>query len=122
MTFDQWLENNPELAKILDNNKTLKKEVHKAYDSYGLSPKNEITFRPNVQNNYEINIKPAMSPTPPSNRTAALKECSYNINTKLEMTLCIKNKYAQKVEQQLKLTMALPPLAPTPRPDSPFSS
>ena len=118
MTFEQWLEQNPKLAKILENNKTLKDEVHKAYDSYGLSSKNEITFKPNVQNSFEINIKPAMSPAPPSNRAATLQKYSYNINTKIEMTLSIKNQYEQKVEQ--KLTMELPPLAPTPRPDSPY--
>ena len=136
MTFNDWLEQqNKKLQNLLEKNPGLRQAIESAYDSYGLSKSENLTFKSG--HSYKFTIpKEALSPkqvapnpvlsvqrvniSEHSLKAGPTKtnEYLFNINNKMELTVLYKLAHEKNV-QELILNMQPSP-APTPRPDSPY--
>ena len=133
MKFNEWLEQqSKKLQNLLEKNPGLRQAIESAYDSYGLSKSENLTFKSG--HGYKFTIpKEALSPkqvapnpvlsvqrvniSEPSLKAGPTKtnEYLFNINNKMELTVQYKLAHNEHVEK-LVLNMQPSP-APKPHPD-----
>ncbi len=136
MKFNEWLEQqSKELQNLLEKNPGLKRAIESAYDSYGLSKSDNLTFKSGQS--FKLTIpKDELSPKPvapnpklsvqkenisvPSLKAGPTKtnEYLFNINNKMELTVQYKLAHEKNV-QELILNMQPSP-APKPHPSNPY--
>ena len=133
MKFNEWLEQQSiELQNLLQKNQGLMQAIERAYDCYGLSESENLTFKSG--HSYKLTIpKEALSPKPvapnpvlsvrkenmpsPGPKAVPTKtnEYLFDMNEKMQLTVRYKLAHNEHVEK-LVLNMQPSP-APKPRPD-----